>query len=49
MFEKQRGWNKLIQQRNECFWLENDYINYENSIKKKTSDMSYRFINESLN
>lgn len=48
IYEKQKGWDKLIKQRAETFWLENDYVAYQSSIRKKNHDMSYSFINESF-
>lgn len=47
-YEKQKSWNKLLLLRASCFWLENDYASYENSIKKKSSETSYRYLNESF-
>lgn len=32
--------------RAECFWLENDYNDYETNIKKKKTEPSYRFMSE---
>ena len=48
MYEKQKGWNKLLTLRAKCFWLENDYTAYEATLRKKPSEISYRFMNESL-
>ena len=45
-YEKQKGWNKLLMLRAECFWLENDYNDYETNIKKKKTEPSYRFMSE---